>query len=321
MAITTTATKTTYTIEPPDVSHLVTEDDTPVDNIYSEKQQRLLTEPLFANRCFGERPFVASANVGIYHAINRPAVVPDALVSLDVTYPPDIWEKMHRVYMTWVLGKPPEAVIEIVSNTVGNEAGKKFDVYARMGVPFYVIYDPARHLSLKPLRVYELRGGEYYEKENTFIDALGLGLGLWQGSYENMDLEWLRWQDASGQWVPTGKELAEAAREQAELERQRALLAGKRADKAYKKAAEEHQRAQKAAELAEQERLRAEQAEQATEQERLRAEQAEQATEQERLRAEQAEQTTEQERLRAEQERLRAERLAAKLRALGIEPE
>ena len=33
----------------PDVEHLVTEDDTPVDNVFSEKQQRLLTEPLYSS--------------------------------------------------------------------------------------------------------------------------------------------------------------------------------------------------------------------------------------------------------------------------------
>ncbi len=33
--------------ESPDVSHLITEDDTPVDNLFSEKQQRLLTRPLY----------------------------------------------------------------------------------------------------------------------------------------------------------------------------------------------------------------------------------------------------------------------------------
>jgi hypothetical protein len=50
----------------PNVDHLVTEDDTPVDNIFSEKQQRLLTEPLY-NSWSGPgegRPFVAMANVG-----------------------------------------------------------------------------------------------------------------------------------------------------------------------------------------------------------------------------------------------------------------
>jgi hypothetical protein len=34
---------------PPDTSHLITEDDTPVDKLFSEKQQRLLTEPLYSS--------------------------------------------------------------------------------------------------------------------------------------------------------------------------------------------------------------------------------------------------------------------------------
>ena len=33
-------------IEEPDISGIITEDDEPVDNIFSEKQQRLLTESL-----------------------------------------------------------------------------------------------------------------------------------------------------------------------------------------------------------------------------------------------------------------------------------
>ncbi len=64
----------------------------------------------------------------------------------------------------------------------------------------------------------------------------------------------------------------------------------------------------------ERERRRAEQERQRADQEHQRAEQERERAEQERLRAEQ-------ERERAEQERLRAERLAAQLRALGIEPE
>ncbi len=57
------------------------------------------------------------------------------------------------------------------------------------------------------------------------------------------------------------------------------------------------------------------------EQERQRTEQERQQAEQERQRAEQERQRAEQERQRAEQERQRAERLAAQLRAAGIEPE
>jgi GAF domain-containing protein len=57
------------------------------------------------------------------------------------------------------------------------------------------------------------------------------------------------------------------------------------------------------------------------EQEHQRAEQEYQRAEQEHQRAEQEHQRAEQERQRAEQERQRAERLAAQLRAAGIEPD
>jgi Uma2 family endonuclease len=53
----------------------------------------------------------------------------------------------------------------------------------------------------------------------------------------------------------------------------------------------------------------------------VRAEQEKERAEQERARAEQEKERAEQERARAEQEKERAERLAAQLRALGIEPD
>ena len=47
----------------PDISALITEDDTPVDNLPSEKQQRLLTEPLYSSWTGpgDNRPFLAAA--------------------------------------------------------------------------------------------------------------------------------------------------------------------------------------------------------------------------------------------------------------------
>ena len=66
------------------VEHIVTEDDEPVDNLYSEKQQRLLTEPLYSSWSppAGQadtavpRPFLAAANVGLFAAVSRPPLVP-----------------------------------------------------------------------------------------------------------------------------------------------------------------------------------------------------------------------------------------------------
>jgi hypothetical protein len=69
----------------PDIQSLITEDDTPVDNLPSEKQQRLLTEPLYSSwtGAGAERPFLAAANVGIFSVARNPAIVPDMFLSLD----------------------------------------------------------------------------------------------------------------------------------------------------------------------------------------------------------------------------------------------
>jgi hypothetical protein len=69
-----------------------------------------------------------------------------------------------------------------------------------------------------------------------------------------------------------------------------------------------------AQERADAEHQRADEAQRRVQEERQRAEEAQQRVREER-------QQTEQERQRAEQERARADRLAAQLRSLGIEPE
>ena len=64
----------------PNIDHIVTEDGKPVDNQFSEKQQRLLAEVLYCSWQPGE-PFVAMSNVGLFFAIRTPPFVPDLLVS------------------------------------------------------------------------------------------------------------------------------------------------------------------------------------------------------------------------------------------------
>lgn len=208
----------------PQVDHLVTEDDTPVDNIYCEKQQRLLTQSLYDSWTGPSdgRAFIALANVGLFYGINQPPLVPDVLVSLDVELPADIWTKRHRSYMIWEYGKPPEVVLELVSNTIGGEADVKLRAYARMGVAYYVLYDPIKQLSDQVLRVYALHPGNAAELQDTWLQGVELGLMLWQGKFENREDTWLRWRDRDGQMLLTGAERAEQERQRAEQERQRA---------------------------------------------------------------------------------------------------
>jgi hypothetical protein len=231
-----------------------------VDDLASEKQQRLLTESLYASWADPSgRKFLAAANVGLFPAIHRPPLVPDVFVSLDVQAPEDWWAKPHRSYFVWEFGKAPDVVVEIVSNLEGNEAGSKLHDYARAGVPYYALFDPQRLLSRETLRVFESRGGAYEQRTDFRMPRAGLGLSLWTGAYEGKDAEWLRWADAEGNLIATGVERAKTERPRAETERLRAETERPRAETERLRAETERQRAeterQRADRLAE--RLRA----------------------------------------------------------------
>jgi Uma2 family endonuclease len=215
----------------PTVDHLVTEDDTPVDNVFAAKQQRLLVEPLYASQVLAGRTFIADANVGVFASIYRPAIVPDAFLSLDVQLPPNFREKRYRSYFLWEYGKPPDAVIELISDLPGEELGAKMHDYAQIGTRYYIIFDPDRHFKGPALRVYGLRVGIYEELANHWLPDIGLGLTLWEGTYEGARDTWLRWCDQERRVVPTGAERAEQERQRGEQERQRGdrLLAQLRA--------------------------------------------------------------------------------------------
>lgn len=201
----------------PRVDDLVTEDDTPVDNIFSAKQQRLLVEPLYSS-WEADRLFIADANVGLFASDRQPPMVPDAFLSLDVKLPEDLWPKKHRSYFFWLYGKPPEVVIEIVSNQKGHELERKLQEYARMRIFFYVVFDPKEQLKSGMLNVYALHPQGYQATSSQWIPEIGLGLTLWQGQYETVDAVWLRWCDQDGKVIPTGAERAAEAERRARLE-------------------------------------------------------------------------------------------------------
>lgn len=198
----------------PDISRLVIEDNTPVDNFQSEKQQRLLTEPLYSSRVLSV-PFIASANVGLFYAIKQDPIVPDVFLSMNVQMPQDWSQKQNRSYFVWEFGKAPEVAIEIVSNKAGKELGSKKDNYARIGVAYYAVFDPLRQLQAQDemngslLQVYGLMAGKYIELTEPWLETVGLGLTLWDGEFETQPGIWLRWCDQEGKIIPTGAERAE----------------------------------------------------------------------------------------------------------------
>ncbi|MBE9010939.1 Uma2 family endonuclease [Pseudanabaenaceae cyanobacterium LEGE 13415] len=235
-----------------DISHLVTEDDTPVDNIQSEKQQRLLVEPLCSAKAL-PAPFLATANVGLFYQLKVDPIVPDAMLSLGVQYPEDFSQKRNRSYFVWEFGKVPEVCIEVVSNQEGDEVilsrksrqkGKivsKKEIYAQIKVPYYVVFDPLQQIQGQDemkgalLRVWAISADGYTELtsnegirevgQSVWLNAARVGLTLWEGQFEDeLNRVWLRWCDRNGTVIPTGAERAEAAEaraEDAELKAQR----------------------------------------------------------------------------------------------------
>jgi Uma2 family endonuclease len=210
----------------PDANQLVTEDDTPVDNFASEKQQRLLVSALYSST--QQQSFLAAANVGVYHTDGQPAIVPDVFLSFDVQVPENWWAKQNRCYLVWRFGKPPEVVIEIVSNQEGDELGKKLNIYQQMRASYYIVYDPNHQLGDKILRVYELRGRRYFETSETWLEQVDLGVTLWEGKFENRQDIWLRWCYQNGTVLATGDERAEQERQRAEQAENRAQLLAER---------------------------------------------------------------------------------------------
>ena len=85
------------------------------------------------------------------------------------------------------------------------------------------------------------------ERGHYFIEPLGIELGIWQGSYQNQTLSWLRWWDSEGNLLLTGAERVEVEKA--------------RSDRLANIAEQEHQQAEQERQRAEQERQRAEQSE------------------------------------------------------------
>ena len=113
----------------------------------------------------------------IYYVEGNPrySVVPDAFVAKGVA------AGLRRTYKVWEEGRPPCWVAEITSSSTWRiDAGKKKDLYARIGVEEYFQFDPLGELS-PPLQGYRLVHGQYEPIEpgpDGSLEARTLGLRL-----------------------------------------------------------------------------------------------------------------------------------------------
>jgi Uma2 family endonuclease len=220
---------------------LVTEDDAPVDNYYSELQMAMLTETLRSS-WKTERKRIVASDVGVFYALSVPPIVPDVFVSMDVERFADTTTPPGKSYLVWRMGKGPEIAIEIVSNNEGGELTTKKRIYAELlKVNYYVVWDPEGYLSNEPLTVFAMNEG-YRSSSVRFFPEIGLGLAIWKGEYDGESFPWVRWTDEDGALLPFGKEQGRRADEEAK----RAEAEGQRAEAEGQRAAAERQRAEHA---------------------------------------------------------------------------
>jgi Uma2 family endonuclease len=216
-----------------------------------EKQRRLLTHCLYSSWAGpgNDRRWSAYSNVGFFHSTKLPPVVPDSMLFLDYVQPANLRMKENLACFWWDIGKSPDIAIEVVSNENGGEDTDKLRKYAKIGVPYYAIYDRERLLSPEPLRVFVRTGSDLIPTDQRFFPALGLGLTLWHGAFENLDSEWLRWTDPAGDVIPTGEERAASSDERALIAEGVAAIERQRAENERQKAEAERQRAERLAVL------------------------------------------------------------------------
>lgn len=147
-------------------------------------------------------------------------------------------------YLLWQEGKGPDLVIELTSSSTRREDVEgKYRLYQdTLRVKEYFLFDPLGDYLQPPLQGHRLRGGRYRPIHGVAgrLPSQVLGLHL-EGHGRDLRLH----DPATGQWLPTPLEMAEAAesaRQQAEADRQQAEADRQRAEAGRQQAEAENER-------------------------------------------------------------------------------
>lgn len=231
----------------PDHTQLPESDGTFVKNFQEHPQSLMLTDSLSSvlQRLHPDGQYAIGQDCGIYWRETEPpergAEAPDWFYVPNV--PPKLGGKIRRSYVLWREFLSPLIALEFASGDGSEERDctplaavngttqkpGKFWVYEQiMRIPYYGIYQ----ISNGVLEVYNLVNGSYVQLApnqggHYAIAHLEVELGVWDGSYQNQEMQWLRWWDLQGSLLLTGQEAAglerqekEQALEELDLERQ-----------------------------------------------------------------------------------------------------
>ncbi|MEM8603765.1 MAG: Uma2 family endonuclease, partial [Cyanobacteria bacterium P01_H01_bin.121] len=187
-----------------------------------------------------------AVDMAIYHTTGanpRIPVVPDGFLSLGVERKKS--GKSRRSYATWEENDTvPILVLEMVSHKPGGEYDKKLEIYRKLGVLYYVIYNPEfwQRDRQQPFQVYKLINEAYQLQlgEPYWMPEVRLGLGRAQQVIGGIEQEVLLWHSAQGIAHPLPETAMRQLKQQLQMERQQVTLERQRA-------AQERQRAERLA--------------------------------------------------------------------------
>ncbi len=191
-------------------------------------QPRLLDETFSSPSYPSDKIFTAS-DMNLYYDPHHPTWYkrPDWFVAVDIS---PLYKNgdLRLSYVVWQEGISPFIIVELLSpGTEREDLGQtlrdvakpptKWEVYEQtLRIPYYAIFDRYKY----EFKMFKLDGGRYAEvslsNSRFWIPEIELGLGVWQGSYHNIQQPWLRWYDALGNWVLTP---TQAERQRTEQER------------------------------------------------------------------------------------------------------
>jgi Uma2 family endonuclease len=181
-------------------------------------QPRLLDETFCPPTYPPDEVFTAS-DLNLYYDLRHPHWYkrPDWFAAVGVSR---LYEQkdLRLSYVVWQEGVNPFVAVELLSpgtekEDLGqtlrevNQSPTKWQVYEQiLRIPYYIVFDRYRDR----LQMFQLVADRYREiepkTERLWIPSLDLGLGLWQGSYQGVERQWIRWYDAQENWIPTPSE-------------------------------------------------------------------------------------------------------------------
>ena len=209
----------------PTSDELPCSDDTPVDN---EDQNFLPNFLLFLlSSIWAQRmDWYFGVDMGIYHTTGpspKVPVVPDGFLSIGVERRKG--GKSRKSYVSWEEQNiVPIFVLEMVSWTPGGEYDEKMETYRKLGVLYYLIYNPDywKRYQQQPFELYKLVNGQYQLQigEPFWMPEIGLGIGRHQRMFDGIEYEFLYWYDAQNVRYLATDEQAEQAKQDAEQAKQ-----------------------------------------------------------------------------------------------------